>query len=400
MKKATYFLFTACLSGIIWTSCQRESLPDPGASGLMELELPVGVYDFNQPGYNNSSSLKGKVINNDLATLGRVLFYDKALSVSHTIACASCHHQERAFSDGLTLSRGFMGEETARNSMAIFNMPLNGTYFWDLRRDGLKEMVLDPVQHLVEMGTESPQLLAAKLKEIPYYSELFSRAFGSDDINGDRISLALAEFISAMMSNSSRFDNRTLTPQEERGQTVFLNAQCGNCHGGRNFNNMSIFEGFAVGNRGGGWGGSNGGNTNLNIAGDFANIGLDYSYSDPGMTPEKQNEIGIAEVEQGLFKIPSLRNVALTGPYMHDGRFKTLMDVINHYDHGVKMHTNLDRRLLESVVLPNGTIEFVDKPRRLNLSQFDKEDLVAFLTALTDETLTTHPRFSNPFQTK
>lgn len=399
MKKAIYFLFAACLSGIIWTSCQRESVPDSGASRLMELELPVGVYDFNQPGYS-TSGLRGKSINNDLATLGRVLFYDKALSVSNTIACASCHHQERAFSDGLTLSRGFMGEETGRNSMAIFNMPVNGAYFWDLRRNGLKEMVLDPVQHLVEMGTESPQLLAVKLSEIPYYSALFSRAFGSDDINGDRISSALAEFISAMMSNSSRFDKRKLTAQEVRGQEVFFKAQCGNCHGGRNFNNMNIFDGFASGKSGGGWGGSNGGNNNLNIAGDFANIGLDYSYSDPGMTPEKQNEIGIGEVEQGLFKIPSLRNVAITGPYMHDGRFKTLMDVVNHYDHGVKMHTNLDRRLFEGVTHPDGSFELIEKPRRLNLSQTDKEDLIAFLTALTDETLTTHPRFSNPFKLK
>lgn len=399
MKKFIYVLFAAFLSGVVWTSCQRESIPDATGLQALELESPVASYNYNEPGYN-TSGLKSKTINNEMATLGRVLFYDKALSVSNNIACASCHHQERAFSDGLTLSRGFMGEETARNSMAIFNMPTNGAYFWDLRRNGLKEMVLDPVQHLLEMGTESPQLLAAKLSELPYYKELFVRAFGTETIDGDRISSALAEFISSMMSNSSRFDKRVLTEQEKRGEQVFLAAQCGNCHGGRNFNNQSMFNGSSGGSGGGGWGGSNGNNNNLNIVGDFANIGLEYSYSDAGMTPEKQLEIGISEVEQGLFKIPSLRNIAITGPYMHDGRFKTLMDVINHYDHGVKKHHNLDRRLMEIGVDQNGQMIITDNPRRLNLSETDKEDLIAFLTSLTDETLISHPRFSNPFQAK
>lgn len=401
MKKSIYFLFSAFATGVIWSSCQRESAPSGAGLYSAEPMLPATLHDYNDQG-SNRSGLDGKLINNKLAQLGRVLFYDKALSVSNNVACASCHHQEKAFSDGLALSRGFMGEETARNSMAIFNMATNGSYFWDLRRDGLKEMVLDPVQHLLEMGMESPSTLSKKIEEIPYYKNLFSGTFGSETVTSEKISDALAEFISAMMSNTSRFDQRNLTAQEFRGQEIFITAQCVNCHGGPNFNNQLLFDGLAfVNSGGGGWGGGSGGPSGPNLTADFANIGLDYSYADPGISPEKQAEFGLTDIEKGLFKIPSLRNIAITGPYMHDGRFKSLIDVINHYDHGVKGHSNLDPRLQEIDVDPlTGEGTFSGIPRKLHLSQQDKEDLIAFFGTLTDQTLTTHPRFSNPFRPK
>lgn len=127
--------------------------------------------------------------------------------------------------------------------------------------------------------------------------------------------------------------------------------------------------------------------------------GLEYDYSDAGMSPEVQQEIGVPEIEQGLFKIPSLRNSAITGPYMHDGGFATLMDVINHYDHGVKSHLNLDGRLMTRIFNPiTGQVEVDGEPRRLNLSSQDKEDLIAFLNTLTDYRLITDPKYSNPFK--
>ncbi|MHB1278073.1 MAG: cytochrome-c peroxidase [Bacteroidia bacterium] len=406
MKKIIYFLFAAFLSGVVWTSCQRETAPLAIGSGVEELVLPLPGYEYNEKGINQA--IRGKAIRNEVAQLGRVLFYDKALSVNNTTACASCHNQQLAFSDGQKSSRGFMGGSTPRNSMAIFNMATNGSYFWDLRRDGLINMVLDPVQHLLEMGIESPMVLGKKLEKIPYYKDLFKNAYGTKEVAPEKIAEALAEFISSMMANSSKFDEASqgsINPSgfdgfnaiENRGKTLF-SMNCISCHGGANFNNQDIFNGIAFQRTKGGWGGAPSNNSSLES--DFANIGLEYSYADPGMTPEKQMEIGLTETEQGLFKIPSLRNVALTGPYMHDGRFATLLDVINHYDHGVKAHASLDVRLQNPLVASNGAIEFDGKPRKMKLTEQDKEALIAFLNTLTDKTLITHPRFSNPFQTK
>ncbi|MFO0575671.1 MAG: cytochrome c peroxidase [Polyangia bacterium] len=318
------------------------------------------------------------------ATLGRVLFYDKALSASQTVACASCHPQDHAFSDTTVRSLGFAGGLTKRNSMPVsearYYRP--GHFFWDERAATLEEQVLKPIQDSTEMGMTLPGL-TSRLATLSYYQPLFQSAFGDPAVTSDRIARALAQFARSIVSYRSRFDAGmvqtgditapfpTFTPQENQGKGLFLGrAGCAACHldagppqpGVRP--NQAIFLIFRA-----------------------TNNGLDASTTDgdPGV-----GGITSASTQLGVFKSPSLRNVALTAPYMHDGRFATLEEVVEHYNSGVKPHPNLDPRLRVS---PTGAIE----PRRLNLTPAESASLVAFLKTLTDEELLKDGRYSDPF---
>lgn len=306
------------------------------------------------------------------ATLGRVLFYDKSLSVNGTIACASCHKQENAFSDPVQRSSGFNGGLTARNSMSLIDAQYypNGHYFWDQRAASLEAQTLTPVQDAVEMGMTLPQL-ETRLRSLAYYPILFSRAFGDTAINSTRISRALAQFVRSIISFHSRYDTgrsafpaappppnavfANFTAAENRGKELFFTtAGCAPCHGTETF-----------------------------TAPQEKNNGLDAVTTDRGVGGITSNS-----ADDGLFKVGSLRNIELTAPYMHDGRFTSLEQVVEHYSSGVQNHPNLSPQLK----LPNGN------PRQLNLSDADKAALVAFLKTLTDRNITTDPRFSNPFR--
>jgi cytochrome c peroxidase len=341
--------------------------------------------------YKASTSFTGAVAANPLtddgATLGRVLFYDKKLSLTNTISCGSCHHQSRGFADAGATSEGFKGERTKRNAMALANEGLEGSYFWDTRTKTLEDLVLQPVGNHIEMGLDNTDNLVKKLQRTTYYPELFKKAFGTTDITQDRVSKAVAQFMRSMVSNQSKFDQgqaanfSNFTAEEARGRTLFFNQlHCTGCHTGNNFNGK----------------------------GNAQNIGLDKDYQDNGL-----GSLTGSATQNGVFKVPTLRNVELTGPYMHDGRFKTLDEVVEHYDAGVQQHPNLSFFLNGFLWSGNGGSSTAVitgcwscgvgqatggtfKP--LQMTDTDKKSLVAFLKTLTDKSFVTASKFSNPFE--
>lgn len=296
-------------------------------------------------------------ITNAGATLGRVLFYDRRLSADGRIACSSCHIQEFGFADTVPFSRGVDGRRPARRTMALANARFNanGRYFWDERAPSLEAQVLQPIQDPREMGMELATL-ERKLAGERFYQALFSAAFGSPDVTRERIAIALAQFVRSLVSGSSRYDAvfatggapdpSVLTDQEQEGMRLFSASGCAGCH-------RSIAQ----------------------FADQPSNNGLDVTPADSG-------------AGRGRFKPPSLRNVAVRPPYMHDGRFRTLREVVEFYDRGVQPSADLDPRLLT----PDG------RARRLGLREEQIDALVAFLESLTDSSFLRDDRFADPFE--
>jgi len=319
-------------------------------------------------------------ITDEGATLGRVLFYDKSLSINNTISCASCHQQDKGFSDPARFSIGFNGETTARHSMTLINSRWYGKerFFWDEKAATLEDQVLLPIQDHIEMGMELSDLIE-KLKELDYYNVLFNKAFGTEEITTHRISKALSQFTRSIVSYNSKFNKAvradgldevpetdmvslsTLTELENEGLDIFYNyATCGYCHMGP-----------------------------AHVADSAKNNGLDLVYKDKGRETWSGNP-----ADNALFKPPSLANIALTAPYMHDGRFETLMEVVEHYTSGIQANPNLNFRLTEED--NDGTMG--GTPLVLELEQGQKEALVAFLETFTDEEISTAEKYSDPFQ--
>jgi cytochrome c peroxidase len=298
--------------------------------------------------------------------LGRRLFHDPRLSRNDNQSCASCHQVEAAFSDrGKRFSLGTDGLAGTRNAMPLFNLAWRQSFFWDGRAPSLREQVLLPIQNPIEMHETLSNVLA-KLQAGqtvagcgPDATEgpdaaAFTRAFGSPDITADRIARALEQFLLAQVSCDAKFDRALqgkaeFTEEEKRGFELFhseydprrgqFGADCFHCHGAPLFQSQG-----------------------------FANNGLDAAPADPG-----RYEVSRAAGDRGKFAVPSLRNVAVTAPYMHDGRFATLEEVVAHYASGVKRSDTLDPNLAKH---PDGGVP---------LSATDKRALVAFLRTLTDE---------------
>lgn len=375
---STVFMFINCTSEAEYTEVVTEVNPTDNEILSNTLNLPTTVFDYNVtlPNHflgNGTTQIDNtpntNQVTNEGATLGRVLFYDKQLSANNTVSCASCHIQENGFSDPNTFSEGFNGGFTARNSMGLANARFyeNGRFFWDERADTLEEQVLMPIQDEVEMGLTLTEMVA-KVSDDDYYAILFRRAFGNEDVSTDRIARALSQFVRSMVSYQSKFDDgiaQTNNPQanfpnftasENLGKSLFFSnrTRCSDCHDTNTF------------------------------SGDRArNNGLDAVLTD----------LGVAEITgnanmRGEFKVPSLRNIALTGPFMHDGRFATLEEVVEHYNSGVQNSADLDNRLRV-----NG-----NNVRRLNLSNQEKQALVDFLLTLTDNNFITDEKFSDPFR--
>ncbi len=314
------------------------------------------------------------------AALGRVLFYDTQLSINGKVACASCHLQKNAFADPRKVSVGFAGKKVDRNGMSLVNTRYypNGRFFWDERVRTLEDQVLMPIENATEMG-HSIQKLVPQIANDPIYPPLFRKAFGDAKVTKDRMSKALAQFVRSIVSYRSKYDKGlakagsiferfpNYSKLENEGKRLFLGrARCFTCHlvgnGPPERDNRRVRQGAIF------------------LMTGPANNGIDGTLKvrDGGL-----GDITLNSFQFGEFKSPSLRNVAVTAPYMHDGRFKTLKQVIDHYDSGVKNHPNLDRRL---------------RGLRLNLTRRHKQALIAFLKTLTDRELLNDPKYSNPFQ--
>ena len=288
-------------------------------------------------------------------SLGQKLFVNPAFSRDNSISCLSCHDPAHGFSDPRRLSIGIHGDPGTRNSMTLQNLAWKNHFFWDGRATSLRQQVLMPVQEHDEMD-ETLDHVAKKLASDPSYPPLFTKAFGSSKITAERIALALEQFVLTLTTYRSKFDLAMagltqLTPEEQRGFELFMTeyeprmgqrgADCFHCHGAPLFTDHQ-----------------------------FHNNGLDISPADPG-----RKQVTGKESDEGKFATPSLRNVALTAPYMHDGRFKTLEEVIDHYSDQVKRSATLDPNLAKHPM------------EGIGLTPKDKKALVAFLKTLTDTNL-------------
>jgi len=295
-------------------------------------------------------------------SLGRKLFYDPILSADNTQACAGCHSPENAFTDPRQFSIGIDGIAGTRNSMPLFNMAwnFNQKFFWDGRAPNLEAQILEPVVNPIEMHN-TWENASASLQATNDYPELFSKAFGTETIDKTLVSKAIAQFLRTLISGNSKFDKHlagqaTLTPSELHGLDVFLDeskGDCFHCHG----NPSSPLWTDNV----------------------FHNNGLDETFTDRGLGESTGDPRDF-----GLFKSPSLRNLAYSAPYMHDGRFATLDDVINHYSEGLVYSETIDP--LMKTIADGG----------VNLSEEDKADLKAFLLTLSDPSFITNPDFQDP----
>ncbi|NQV73748.1 cytochrome-c peroxidase [bacterium] len=449
MKRISALMLLAL---VLWTGCDqpvemndlatvsedavamRLTLPQEEVDYAANVAVAEQLISVNEP----QLQIQQRRISNPRAALGRVLFYETQLSKNGTVSCASCHKQEQGFADSRQFSPGFDGGQTTRQAMSVANVRFyrSGRMFWDERAASLEEQALEPIQHPVEMGLTLEEAVQ-RVEQQPYYASLFTNAFGDDDVTEDRIGQALADFERSIVSVNSKYDlalasglpnlggngapgngglgiggppnggpgnggpgnggpgnggpgnggpgngaqgiggpgqngngqngggnlgpvnagqgtgliqtaNLVLSPQEEQGRRLFFSGrtQCSNCHRGNAF------------------------------VGDIPrNNGLDLDTS----TDEGAGG--------GRFKMASLRNIELTAPYMHDGRFESLLEVVEHYNSGIQAHPELDNRLKNRQ----------GRPIRMNLTDQEKQALVAFMRTLTDNSLAVDERFSNPF---
>jgi cytochrome c peroxidase len=355
------------------------------------LDLPAEYYNYANPeipehyrvetlGFHGQGPVMGddntpadNLTTDAGATLGRVLFWDANLSANRTVSCASCHKPEFGFSDDRVLSKGFLDGDTGRHSMGLTNARFYAgeRFFWDQRAATLEDQVLMPFQDPVEMGM-SLETLVMRVQAGDYYPALFTAAFGDDMVDADRISKALAQFVRSMVSTGSKYDigraqvgSRAarfpnFTEQENAGKAFVVQPPprgglgCFVCHNGESFSAMEA-----------------------------TNNGLDATNEvDPGYG-------GVTEraSDAGKFKVPSLRNVALRAPYMHDGRFADLSEVLDHYSEGMQPNPSLGA--------PYGVTN--GEATRLNLTTAEKNAVIAFLHTLTDLDMVNDPKFSDPF---
>lgn len=324
-----------------------------------ELETPELFSQYLIPAHipkNNPTTIEG-------VQLGRKLFYDPILSGNNTQSCASCHNQTSGFSDnGNQFSTGIDGFQGSRNSMPIFNLAWNydTNFFWGGRSKGLEEQALSPVVDPIEMHDKWPNV-ANKLQADSQYPSLFYDAFGTNIIDSILVAKAIAQFERTIISGNSRFDKFllnqiALSPSELSGYNIFMDeagGDCFHCHGDP---------------------------TNpLWTDNQFHNNGLDAVFADNGL-----GDITGNPADNGKFRSPSLRNLIFTAPYMHDGRFSTIDQVITFYSTGLQNSSTIDP--LMKNIFQGGA----------QLSPQDMIDLKAFLLSLTDSSFITNTAFSQP----
>ncbi|MBL7954823.1 MAG: cytochrome-c peroxidase [Flavobacteriales bacterium] len=353
--------FLALAAGLVFTaSCRKDPsilLDEPEgfrAPTPFVLDYPVWandtLYPINLPA-DAPLTVEG-------VALGRKLFYEKALSDNYSISCASCHQQQHAFSDPRRFSIGTDGSVGRRNSMPIQNLAWDHGFFWDTRASSLEEQAFGPVRDHGEMRNSWP-VVVERLQAHADYPLLFKKAFGTDVIDSNLVVKAIAQFERTLLSYNSPYDrfvhlgdHSALSEQQQRGMALFFGeAHCNDCHTGPRFNDHNV-----------------------------QNIGLGDLNGDDGLFEVTGNE-----ADRGRFKNIGIRNVSVSAPYMHDGRFATLEEVLDFYARDVDLSTpNLDPHMFA------WTLGSVD------LDHQERADIVAFLHALTDEDFLTNPAFSDP----
>ena len=319
--------------------------------------------------------------------LGRWLFYDRRLSGNGTQACASCHEQRRAFSDGRARAVGSTGVVHPRSAMALVNVAWNATYTWaNSALPSLERQIPNPIfgTEPVELGVQDDEVDAvlARLRADARYPALFAAAFGTPQVTWQRIMQAIACFERTLVSVGSRYDHylqgrATLTESEQNGLRVFHEAQCDTCHGGPNFTDQFVSAGTRE------------------IRVRYHNVGL-YNLDGQGAYPEESEgvfEITANLADIGAFRAPTLRNIEVTAPYMHDGSVATLEEVVALFAEG-------GQHIATGALAGDGRASPLKSRlvRARDLSAQERADLVAFLKTLTDPAFLTDPTLSDPFQ--
>lgn len=344
-------LFGAALGAMAWPG--GPAAADPAPVRVIQLDMgddaepPLGLDPVRVPENNPQTPEK--------IALGRQLFFDPRLSVDGTVSCASCHNPKLGWSNGLSFAFGVKGQTGGRSAPTVLNAAYSDTLFWDGRAPSLEEQAKGPIANPIEMGNTYGQVTQT-LKGIPGYVDRFKAVFGTDDITIDHVAMAIAAFERTLVSGNSPFDRYkyggdrgALSAAQVRGMELFRDKQgpnCAKCHRFDDFTaDLTDFR--------------------------FHNVGVGADHPTPDLGREKVT--GAAE-DRGQFRTPTLRNVALTGPYMHDGRFATLEQVVDYYAQGALANPNLDVEI-----------------HKFDLSARQKADLLAFLEALTGDPLAMDP---------
>jgi cytochrome c peroxidase len=361
------------LTGVVLAAAASWSLlrSAPDATPIRNFSAPFVYGHFRVPGDNP--------LTEEGVQLGRMLFYDPRLSGDNTVSCSSCHLQHLAFTDGKVRAIGVSGKSLAFNSMSLANLIWGPQhFFWNGRAGSLEQQALIPIQNPDEMNQDLDELVE-ELSADDAYPALFKRAYGR--ISPENIAKAIASFERTLVSADSKYDRFLrgeikLSNEEERGRKLFMahpdvkvslrGANCIDCH------SQFLTSGF---------------NT---LYDGFSNNGLDEEAS---MQPGLQEVTGEPS-DRGKFKVPTLRNIALTAPYMHDGRFATLEQVLDHYNQGVNVSSTLSPLILEA---DNRPIQDDATTASLHLTEDEKRAIIAFLHTLTDERFIGAEQFSNPF---
>lgn len=340
MSKKFLVLITGVITGL--TILHGQNKP-PAGSTPVALKTPKGFPKPTLPADNQ--------LTRERIELGEKLFHDTILSIDGTVSCAACHVVEFAFSDDVDLSRGFEGRLGKRNSMPLFNLAWKDEFFWDGRAKSLRAQVLEPIQDHLEMAANLNRVIY-RLNRRKVYRDAFETAYGPGEITREKLSLALENFLLTIVSHDSKYDQvaakkATFSKLEEKGRKLFFKphqqggAGCFECHSGPHFTDFEYR------------------NNGLSLVDDLRDFGV---FKVTGNEEDKLK-----------FVTPSLRNIAITEPYMHDGRLAKLEDVVKHYNSALHKSPTLDPKL---------------KPEGLGLSQEDQAALVAFLKTLTDPKFT------------
>lgn len=317
------------MKGIVFTLLAASA-----AMGQAPPKPPLGLAPVQWPKDNPYSAEK--------VELGKLLYFDKRLSGDNTVSCASCHSPRFAYTDGGAVSTGIKGQRGGVSAPTVINRAYSLAQFWDGRAGTLEEQAKGPIQNPIEMG-ETHENVVKKLNGIQGYRKMFGKVFGSEEITIDNVAKAIATFERTVLSGNSAFDKysagnkKAMTAAQVRGMDVYFNkAKCDQCHEGINFT-------------------SNG----------YHNLGVGSTKSTPDVG---RYAVTKQDKDWGAFKTPTLRDVARTAPYMHDGSLKTLEEVVDYYDKGGQPNRNLDEKIV-----------------KLNLTAEQKKDLVEFMKALNGE---------------